>query len=107
MQATAGEAAGRRGQGAGAHRLLVLLARLAQMDVDVDQPGRDDQPGGVDRLGALGLVDPAVDPGDGAVLDQQVEVPVQVLARIDRPGRHGSAGWACQDSSPSCTPESR
>ena len=85
MQADGGEAAGRGGHGAGAHRLLVLLPGLAQVDVDVDQPGRDHQPGGVERLGVLRRLDAAVEPGDAAVLDQQVERLVEVLAGIDHP----------------------
>ena len=80
-----GEAAGRRGHGAGAHRLLVLLPRLAQVDVDVDQPGRHHQPGGVEGLGVLRRLDAAVELGDPAVLDQQVERAVEVLARVDHP----------------------
>src|SRR4028118_1473338 len=61
-----GEAAGRRRHGAGAHRLLVLLTGLAQVDVDVDQPRGDDEAGGVERLDSFGLLDLAVDAGAGA-----------------------------------------
>ena len=43
-----GEAAGRRGHRAGGDGLEVLLARLAQVHVQVDQPGRDHLAGGVE-----------------------------------------------------------
>ena len=85
MQADGGEAAGRGGHRAGGDRLLVLLAGLAQMDVDVDQPGRHHQAGGVERLGALRRLDAAVELDDAALLDQQVVDRVEVLARIDHP----------------------
>ena len=48
-------AAGQRGGGAGGDRLVLLVARLAEVDVDVDQAGADDQAPGVDHdLGLLG-----------------------------------------------------
>ena len=46
MQATDGHAAGQRGGGAGGDRLVLLVARLAEVDVDVDQArGRRSAPG--------------------------------------------------------------
>ena len=52
---TAREAAGRRGHRAGGDRLDVLLPRLAQVHVQVDEAGRHDLAGGVEHLGAVGL----------------------------------------------------
>ena len=43
-----GETAGQGGGGAGVDRFVLLASRLAQMDVHVDQPGRDDLARGVD-----------------------------------------------------------
>ena len=48
-----GDAAGQRRRGAGGDRLVLLAARLAQVDVHVDQAGADDLAGGVD--GAVGV----------------------------------------------------
>ena len=56
MQATDVTPAGQRGGGAGVDRLVLLVARLAEVDVDVDQAGADDQPRGVDD--DLGLDQP-------------------------------------------------
>ena len=77
MHATRGEAAGDRRRRAGGDRLLVLLPRLAQVHVHVDQPGRDDP--------ALALISNTSAPSRGrslsttrdpAVLDQHVELAV-------------------------------
>jgi hypothetical protein len=81
------EPAGQGGPGAGLDRLVFLAARLPEVDVHVDQPRRDDQPAGVDRL-----VDPADRLGAGAadgdhlaVADEHVVDPVDPLRRIDHP----------------------
>ncbi len=66
-----GEAAQRRGRRAGLDRLGVLPARLAQVGVQVDQPGQRDQAVGVDDLGA-GPAQTGADLGDHAVLEQEV-----------------------------------
>ena len=80
-RADRGVAARHRGPRAGGDRLLVLLPRLAQMRVQVDEPGSDDETGGVDRVDVR--LDLLVDARDRAVLDQDVELGVEVLAGID------------------------
>ena len=54
-----GVAADRRGPRAGGDRLGVLAARLAQVGVQVDEPGQQDEAVGVDALGVRGGVDGA------------------------------------------------
>ena len=71
MQATAREAARRRGAPARGDVLLVLLARLAQVRVQVDEARRDPAARGVDALGA-GRREVAADRDDAPVLDQHV-----------------------------------
>ena len=44
------EAAGERCRDAGRDRLLVLVPRLAQVDMHVDEPGDDEKPARVERL---------------------------------------------------------
>jgi hypothetical protein len=75
----AGEAARRRRPRAALDRLLVLLPRLAQVDVDVDEAGADDAAGGVEGAHPAGGLDAAADLGDLAVLDQQVRRLVEAL----------------------------
>ena len=80
-----GESAGDRGGRAGGDRLLVLLPRLAQVHVHVDQPGRDDPAVlELEHLGAVGRQILA-DARDPAVLDQHVERAVPPGGRIDDP----------------------
>ena len=62
-----GEAAQRRGLGAGLDGLGVLAARLAQVGVQVDQAGQRDQAVGVDDLGAASASSAGADLGDHAV----------------------------------------
>jgi hypothetical protein len=50
-----GEAAERRGGGAGLDRLRVFTARLTQVRVQVDEAWQRDQPGGVDDLRVPGV----------------------------------------------------
>ena len=79
----AGEAAGDRGARTGQHRLLVLVARLAQMNVHVDQPRGDHAARHVDPVG----LDPGESVGrahlaDGAVFHQQVEAGFPRFLRV-------------------------
>jgi hypothetical protein len=53
------EAAGHRGPRAALDCLLVLVARLAQVDVHVHKAGDDPQPLGIDRVGCLARSDRA------------------------------------------------
>ena len=64
--------------------LGVLAARLAQVHVQVDQAGADDQPVAVHDLGP-GRVQARPDPGDPAVVDQHVGGPVMAGRRVDQP----------------------
>jgi hypothetical protein len=63
--------AGRRGPGAGLDRLRIFAPRLAQVGVQVDEAGQDDQPGRV-HDGRAGGGQPAAHFGNHAVTDQQV-----------------------------------
>ena len=67
----------------GCNRLHVLASRLAQVAVDVDESGRDDEPITVDHLGVLGRVDPVTTGGDHTIRHQQITHSVQTLRRID------------------------
>ena len=68
---------------AGGDRLLVLLPGLAQVHVDVDESWRHD-PAARD-LEHLGALDRQVlaDARDHAVLDQDIELAVPAVGRID------------------------
>src|SRR5439155_11466166 len=83
--ADGGEAAGRRGAGAGLHGLLVLVAGLAEVDVNVDQAGTHDLAGRVEDLGALpgGPLDVPAGLRDQPVLHQHVLDGVDAVRRID------------------------
>ena len=86
-----GEAAEGGGAAAGLDGLGVLAARLAQVGVQVDQPGQRDEPAGVDDLGA-GRGQALADGGDAAVLHQQVGgVPAQDAGPLDQVRRHEGA----------------
>ena len=61
------EAPGGGGPGTGSDRLLVLLPRLPQVDVHVDEARRDEQAGTVDDLGVLGRADVGADRGHEAI----------------------------------------
>ena len=83
-----GEAAGDRGRGAGRNRFLVLLPRLAQVHVHVDET-RDRSRAGrnVDDLGAVGeRPQIAADLRDAIAVDQDVEIAVACHRPDRRPG---------------------
>src|SRR5690606_10230459 len=65
--ADGGEPTGGSGTRARRDRLLVLAAWLAQVDVDVDEPRRDDEAGDVDHLGPVGRRDVAPHTDDCAL----------------------------------------
>src|SRR5262249_39877869 len=76
------EAAGQRRCGAGADRLVLLAARLAQVNVHVNESGADDLAGRID--GAVGLeagVGP--DTENLVALDPQLVGAVDLLRRVD------------------------
>ena len=76
------DAAGQRRGGAGGDGLVLLAARLAQVDVHVDQAGTDDLVGGVD--GAVGVqVGPRAEREDAVALDPEVGDGVEILGRVD------------------------
>ena len=77
-----GEAAAGRRLRAGGDRLLVLEAGVAQVAVEVDETGADDEAGGVDRLRPVGSqVRP--DGGDAPVGDEEVAHEVDVPSRVE------------------------
>ena len=73
-----GEAAGERGAHARRDRLLVLVARLAEVDVDVDEPGHDQLSRGVEHARVVPERPHRADGLDVPVLDPHV-------GRLDRP----------------------
>ena len=79
------DAAGQGRRRAGGDGLVLLAARLAQVDVHVDQAGADDLAGGVE--GPVGLqVRLGTDADDALALDPQVGHLVEVLhGSITRP----------------------
>ena len=80
----AGDAARQCRGRAGGDGLVLLAARLAQVDVHVDQPRADDLAAGVD--GAVGVqVRPGADGENAAVLKPDVGDLVDALRRIDDP----------------------
>ncbi len=83
MQASDGHAAGQRGRGAGGDRLVLFIARLAQMNVHVDQPGTDDHALGIDD--DLGLLVAAARRQDPPAADPEIADLVEVLAGVDDP----------------------
>ena len=80
-----GKATGGGSQRARAHGLLVLLPRLPQVDVHVDQTGSHHQSRSIDDLGVLGARNLLVHPGDPPVLDQHLEQTIEILAGIHYP----------------------
>lgn len=78
----AGEAARCRCFRAAADGFLCGLPRLAEVDMDVDQAGRDDEPGAVDFLDGIAKGNSGVI-GDAAVDDQEVGDFVTVIGRVD------------------------
>ena len=71
--------------GAAGHSLFVLVPRLAEMDVQVDQAGGDDFPGDIAHQRTIGCAAAASHAGDLAILNQQIADFVHVAARIDDP----------------------
>ncbi len=53
--------------------LSVFAAGLAQMGVQVDEPGQQHLPGGIDHIGIVGDREPGADVGDLPVFDQDVD----------------------------------
>ena len=90
-----GEAARRRRLGAGGDGFLGGLTRLAQVDVEVDQAGRDDEAGAVNffdcglRIGDCGMI------RNAAVDEKKVGDFVTLVGRVDhaavaeKGGAHG------------------
>ena len=85
-------AGGRRGRARG-NRFPVLEARLAQVNVEVDETGKHEKPGRVEDLGFAGG-EIRADPGDLPVFDEHVENRVSPVSRIDdapSPDQHAHA----------------
>jgi hypothetical protein len=78
------EAARHRGASAAADVFLVLLPRLAQMAVHVDEAGRHPAPLHVEDLGALRL-DPPAHLCDAPFVDQDIGGLVAIRGRIENP----------------------
>src|SRR5690606_9131982 len=66
-----------------AARVLVVLLPGVEVDVDVDQAGRDVVPGHVDGLEGTRRGDVRGDERDAAVLDGDVADGAQAVARVD------------------------
>ena len=79
--ADGGESTGGGGARAALDGLGVFEAGLAQMDVHVDEAGRDDQSGGVE-FGGAGGIDVLADGGNAAVFDGDVADRVQTTGRV-------------------------
>ena len=78
------EAAGDRGRRAAGNRFFVFLPRLAQVHVQVDETGRDDQTGRIDHLGILGNgIAVTLQTNDAPVFDEQTPARVRSLRRVD------------------------
>ena len=75
-------AACRGGARAGSDRLLVLAAGRAQVDVGIDEGGREHEPGAVDDAMAV-RVDVVSELRDHAVVDADVEHGVDAARRIE------------------------
>src|SRR5439155_21945307 len=67
---------------AGRDRLLVLAARRAQMDVRVDECGREDAAGRLDDVVTV-RVEPLADRRDDAAVDADVEYGLDPFDRIE------------------------
>src|SRR5439155_22655508 len=76
-----GVAADRRRAGPRRDGLLVLVPRLPQVRVQIDEAGRDDEPSGVDPLGAFG----SLRARDEAASDGDVPDVVDAGGRVEDP----------------------
>ncbi len=84
-----GEAADRRGLGAGQDGLGVLAAGLAQVGVEVDEAGQQDLARRLDHGGVAGF-EPGADRGDGLAVDEDVlGVAAEDLRAADKDLAHG------------------
>ncbi len=80
------EAAGDGSGGTGRHGFLVLLSRLPQMHVHVDEPGTDNHTArNLDDDDAGFHRQIAADAGDAIAVYQQVEHAVAAVGRVDQP----------------------
>src|SRR5262249_14180407 len=61
------------------------MARLAKVDMDVDEPRRDHPAAGVDRLDARRRREPRPNPDDATGLDEHVPRRVEAVGGIDDP----------------------
>ena len=111
-RADGGEAAAGGGGGAAGDRLLVFGAGLAQVRLEIDEAGRDDEAGGVDPIGLdhhVALVradarDPPVDDhdvGDTVLAERGIDD----AAVVDREGAHDPASASVPPAS--TRPDSR
>ena len=80
-----GKATGGRTVGTGRDVFLMGLARLAEVNVDVDQPRAGYEIGAVDDLGLL-FVRGGKSIDDDAVLDEEIAYRIALVGRIDDPG---------------------
>ncbi len=80
--ADGGEAAARRCERAGRDRLFVLEAGLAEMRVDVDEPGANNETTGIDGLARI-LPSSRAHFSDAAVGDEDVSDDVDVVGGVD------------------------
>src|SRR5581483_10297478 len=80
-----GEPAGDGGKRPGGDRLLVLLSRLPQVHVHIDQTGDDDEPCGNVDDGCAVRRQVATDGGNPLAVEQHVELPVAPVCRVDDP----------------------
>ena len=78
-----GHAAGQGGTGAGGDGLVFLVARLAEVDVRVDQARADDHAPGVDD--DLGFLVALAERQHAATAEPEIAQPVDVLAGVDDP----------------------
>src|SRR5438445_2379125 len=82
-RADRGEAAGGGGARTARDGLFVFVARLAQMDVQVDETGRDDLPLHIADADSIGGGEPASHCGDLPILNEHIGKLIQITTRID------------------------
>ena len=82
--ADGGKSAGGGGHGAAGNGLFVRLSGLTQVDVNINEAGRDDQSAGVEALvGLAAQLAGGSDFRDAAVLEQQIVLALKVLCGVD------------------------